>query len=148
MNRDALLAMLRYNAEYPGIGSMNFLTFSQNRPAIFAAVNAVIEKPKSRKRFRLLAVYERETGELLAEVFGTVHGPVVVFRSGSVHHGDEGAEFVRQDRGTANLIVVPLDADPDQRFQLIASGGQYVFMNRDLRRWIVAGKRHAVSLRS
>ena len=142
MNHDELLAMLRHNAEYPGIGSMNFLTFGNNRPAILAAVNAVMERPKSRKRFRLLAVYERETGELLAEVFGTVHGPVVVFRSGTVHRGvfgdqdkpDARAEFVRQDRGDANLIVAPLDNDPDQRFPLIASAGQYVLTNPELRR--------------
>ncbi len=137
MNGTNLLAMLRHN-EW-NIGSMTLREFSENKRAILAAVNAVIEKPKSRKRFRLLAVYERETGELLAEVFGTVHGPVVVFRSGTVHRGVEGdqdkpdprAEFVRQDRGTANLIVVPLAADPDQRFQLIASGGQDTFTNRD-----------------
>jgi hypothetical protein len=65
VNHDEFLAMLRHNAEGPGIGSMNYLTFGNNRSAILAAVNAVMEKPKSRKRFRLLAVYERETGELL-----------------------------------------------------------------------------------
>jgi hypothetical protein len=152
VNTAELLAMLRHNAEYPDIGGMNILTFSQNKPAIVAAVNVLMGKPKSRKLFRLLAVYERETHELLAEVFGTAHGPVVVYRTGSVHHSDEGVEFVRQDRGSANLVVAPLDNDPDQRFPLIAAGGQYVFMNRDLRRWIVdskhTGRRHAVSLRS
>jgi hypothetical protein len=148
---EEFVAMLRYNAEWPDIGSMNLLTFSNNKAAILAGINVLMDNPKSRKRFRLLAVYARETGERLAEVFGIPnHGPVVVYRSGSRHHGAEGVEGVRQDRGSANLVVAPLDNDPDQPFPLIASSGQYVLMNRDLRRWIVDrkwnGKRHAVSL--
>lgn len=69
MNKFELLAMLRHNAEWD-IGGMTFLNFGPNKPAILAAINALMERPKSRKRFRLLAVYDRETGELLAEVFG------------------------------------------------------------------------------
>jgi hypothetical protein len=107
-------AMLRYNAEWPDIGSMNLLTFSNNKAAILAGINVLMDNPKSRKRFRLLTVYARETDERLAEVFGIPnHGPVVVYRSGSRHHGAEGVEFVRQDRGDANLVVAPLDNDPD-----------------------------------
>jgi hypothetical protein len=142
--------MLRHNAEWADIGGMNWRTFGENKQAILAALNALMARPKSRKQFRLLAVYVRETGELLAEVFDTAHGPVIVFRSGRIHHGAEGFEFVRQDRGGANMAVAPLDNDPDQRFPLIASSGQYVFINRDVRRWIAAskqhGKRHTVSL--
>jgi hypothetical protein len=40
VNHDEFLAMLRHNAEGPGIGSMNYLTFGNNRSAILAAVNA------------------------------------------------------------------------------------------------------------
>jgi hypothetical protein len=63
VNRATLLAMLRQNAEAK-IGSMNSLTFSQNATEIIAAVNAVMGKPKSRRQFRLLEVYVRETGEV------------------------------------------------------------------------------------
>jgi hypothetical protein len=150
VNQHELLAMLRHNAEWVDIGGMTWAMFSTHKPEILAGLNLLTAKPKSRKGFRLLAVYERETGERLAEVFSTTHGPVVLFRTGSIHHGAEGAEFVRQDRGSADLAVAPLDNDPDQRFPLIASRGQYVFMNRDLRRWIVDhkydGRRHTVSL--
>jgi hypothetical protein len=150
VNREELVAMLRHNAEWADLGGMNLRTFVDNRQAILAALNALLVRPQSRRQFRLLAVHVQETGELLAEVFDTTHGPVVVCRSGSTYTGAEGTEFVRQDRGGANRVVAPLDNDPDQRFLLVASRGQCVFMNRDLRRWIVdqrwSGKRHTVSL--
>ncbi len=150
MNRDEIVVMLRHNAEWADLGGMNIRTFVDNKQAILAAINALMVRPKSRKQFRLLSVYVRETGELLAEVYDTTHGPVVVCRSGSTYTGAEGTEFVRQDRGGANLVVVPMDNDPDQRFLLVASRGQCVFMNRDLRRWIVnhrwGSRRHTVSL--
>lgn len=137
--------MLRHNAEL-AIGGMTYLTFSENKQEILAGLNALMADQKSRKRFRLLAVYVRETGELLAEVFSITLGPVIVGRSGSIYRGAEDVEFVRQDRGGANLVVAPLDNDPDQRFRLMpSSGGQCTLLNRDLRQWIVHGKRHTVS---
>jgi hypothetical protein len=53
VNPDELLAMLRHNAEW-GSGGMTFLKFSQNKPEILTAVNALIERPINRKRFRLV----------------------------------------------------------------------------------------------
>jgi hypothetical protein len=48
--------------------------FNKNKRAILATINALMTNPKSRRRFRILALYEETTGELLAEVFGTTHG--------------------------------------------------------------------------
>ena len=151
MNPNEIIAMLRYNAEWPDIGGMTLNVFHTHKRDILAGLNALTARPKSRKEFRMLAVYSRETNERLAEVFSTTHGPVVVFRSGTVRDPDaQGGGFVRQERGDADLFVQPLDNDPDQRFPLVASGGRYVFTNADLRRWIVDhkydGRRHAVSL--
>jgi hypothetical protein len=138
--------MVRHNAEWVDIGGMNFRTFSENKQEILAALNVIMDNPKSRNRFRLLAVYVRETGELLAEVFKTNLGPLLVGRSGTIHSTGD-VEFVRQDRGSANLVVGPLDSDPDGAWRFIgSSGGQVTLWNRDLRRWIVEGKRHTVSL--
>jgi hypothetical protein len=147
---EEFVAMLRHNAEWADLGGMNLRTFYENKPAILADIRVLMDNPKSRKRFRLLAVYARETGEPLAEVFSTNHGPVVVFRSGSRHHGAEGVEFVRQDRGSANLVVAPLDNDPDgQQFPLIASsGGQCTLLNRELRRLIADGLRDGTRRRA
>jgi hypothetical protein len=67
--------------------------------------------PKSRRRFRILALYEETTGELLAEVFGTTHGRVVVHRSrGRVSRGRNTALFARQGASLDDLVVPPLPA--------------------------------------
>jgi hypothetical protein len=67
VNGDEILAILRHNAEWD-IGGMTLREFSDNKPAILAALNAVMNKPKSRREFRLLDVYAGETGGLLAEL--------------------------------------------------------------------------------
>jgi hypothetical protein len=131
-------------------GSMSRQTFLDNKPAIVAALRALMNNPKSRRRFRLLELYEKNTSELLAEVFGTTHGPVIVYRSyGSVNQGRNFAPFPRQSRGQDNLLVDPLteDDDPDQPSVVLttARNGQYKFRCADFRQWIAEGKtRHAV----
>ncbi len=88
---------------------MSQQTFEENAVAIIAGVDALLVKPKSRTRFRLAALYERDTGELLAEVFRTNYGPVVL-----VHN----APTVDAIRGRA---ILPLNAD--QRFGFAARRG-------------------------
>ena len=131
------------------IEGMSQETFDANKQPILAAIDALMDNPKSRKRFRLLALYERSTGELLAEVFGTHHGPVVVYRStGAVTRGRNHAPFARQGRGLAELIVAPLTGDPEQEFKIMPSHtqGRLVIDCQDFSQWIAAGKtRHAVS---
>jgi hypothetical protein len=120
-------------------------TFTENRPAILVALQAVVNNPKSRKRFRLLAVYERVTGELLAEVFGTIHGPVIIHRSwGTIlSRSSHNTEFTRQ--GRSNIVVAPLTDNPNQKFHIVAHNTRYTFRCEELRRWIAEGKtRHTV----
>ncbi|WP_142926686.1 hypothetical protein [Mycobacterium marinum] len=57
---------------------MDAETFNANRQAITAAVNLIMQQPESRTRFRLFAIYEAGTGELIAEVLRTSLGVVVV----------------------------------------------------------------------
>jgi hypothetical protein len=64
VNGDEILAILCHNPEWD-IGGMTLREFSDNKPAILAALNAVMNRPKSRREFRLLEVYAGETGELL-----------------------------------------------------------------------------------
>ena len=136
-----MIATLRHNREWD-IGSMSWLEFSANKGAILAASLALMAKPQSRKRFRMLAVYEGGSSELLAEMFSTTHGPLVVYRSVDLDEPD--AVFIRQGRGRAAMAVSPLDNDPDQRFVLVSRRAEYIFMNRDFRRWAVQAPRHTV----
>jgi hypothetical protein len=71
------------------IEGMSQETFDENKQAILAAIDALIDNPKSRKRFRLFELYEKGgRHERLAEVFGTHHGPVIVYRgAGAVRIG-------------------------------------------------------------
>lgn len=145
---EAIIGMFVRNAAQD-IGGMTLATFYENKPEILAGVNALMAKSRSRKRFRLVAVYERGSGELLLEAFAVSRGPVVVYRTGSVYR-DGDAEFVRQDRGGAAVAVAGLDNDPGQRFNLVSRRHSYAFFNRDVRRWIIDGRidgtgRHAVT---
>jgi hypothetical protein len=122
--------------------------FNENKQAILAAIDALMDNPKSRKRFRALALYEETTGELLAEVFRLTYGPVVVHRSsGRVSRAGKSAMFVRQGRGTDDLVVAPFSDDPDQRFNIVsAASADRGISGRDLAQWLAEGKtRHAIS---
>lgn len=122
-------------------------TFAENRQAIRAGLAAVISNPKSRRIWRLLPIYEEDSGELLGEVFPTAHGPVIWhysagrFLSRSRHHG---TPFTRRSSGS--VIVAPLTGDPDQRFLIFGHNCRYVVQANDLRRSIAQGeKSHSVS---
>lgn len=134
----AIIAALRHNREWSDIGSMTWREFSARRDEILAGALAIMDQPQSRKRFRTLAVYEGGSNELLAEMFSTTHGPIVVYRSAE----DLGAGVARRDRD--RLSVSPLGNDPDQRFVMVSRRAEHIFMNRDFRRWAVQGPRHTV----
>jgi hypothetical protein len=102
--------------------AMSLETFNENNADILAGINLLMTNPKSRKTFRLFELNEMATGELLAEVFQTTHGSVVVHRSsGRVSRRGKSDLFVRQGRDSDDLIVAPLTGDPDQRFRVVAA---------------------------
>jgi hypothetical protein len=103
--------------------------FDQNWSTIAVEVNTILAaKGKTRKRFRIVAVYEKSSGELLAEVLRTSFGPVVVYRAGAMGHGsirrDPGAELpsyiigTRQGRGALKFDVQPFTGYANQYFMM------------------------------
>jgi hypothetical protein len=125
--------------------AMSQETFAKNNRAIRAGLAAVISNPKSRRRWRLLPVYEKDTGELLAEVFDTLYGPVIWHRSWGrvLSRTSHNTEFTRQ--GRSNVVVAPLTDDPDQRFRIVGRKGEHTVAAEDLRQSIAEGQtRHAV----
>lgn len=124
--------------------------FDENKQAILVDLNALMDNPKSRRLFRLLAVYDKGSNQLLAEVFALTQGTLVVHR-GRGHlsrvKGRASGVFVRQDRGDENLIVAPLTDDPDQFFVIsVGRMGDRSLSGRDLTRWLAEGKtRHSIS---
>lgn len=124
--------------------------FDENKQVILAGLNALMKNPKSRNRFRILAVYEEspgDPGELLVQVFPTPHGPVVVHCSYGRVSRVGNAMFVRQRANLDDSIVAPLTGDPDQRFRVVSkSSADLSISGRDLMQWLAEGKtRHAIS---
>ncbi len=60
---------------------MNPKTFLLNHQEITTAVTVLMNNSKSRKRFRILELHTARGGELIAEVFRTTYGPVIVYRA-------------------------------------------------------------------
>jgi hypothetical protein len=127
-------------------GSMTYDVFDENWSTIATEVKTILGAGgKTRRRFRVFrgAVYERKTGELLAELLRTSLGPVVVFRAGEPgdNHASQKGEFLigfRQARGVNGLAVAPFTGIESQDyFDLVASGGgrgQYLLTGE----WLVA----------
>ncbi|MDC8980513.1 hypothetical protein PR370_01870 [Mycobacterium marinum] len=100
--------------------------FDENWPTIATEVKTILAtKGKTRKRFRIVAVYETINNELLIEVFRTSLGPVVAYRAGWNsgrwswrQQGDLRAAImgVRQGRGDSKYDVQPLTGHPQQFF--------------------------------
>jgi hypothetical protein len=89
--------------------------FDQNCSAIASDVASILAaEAKSRRRFRLIAVHEKVSGHLLAEVFQTTRGPVVVTNDAE-HNSRE-----RIRRG-ARRDLTPFTGEPEQVF-LIRGG--------------------------
>jgi hypothetical protein len=117
-------------------------TFEENKAEILVSINLLFDNPKSRNRFRLIAVVDEASGELLAEVFNTQpHGSVVVHRGQGKVSRRGNYLFVRQARGSDDLIVAAFTGDPNQRFRIVAASNvDRSISGRDLTQWMAEGK--------
>jgi hypothetical protein len=123
-----------------GLDFMRWETFDQNSDEIVAAVRLIVADSKRRRKFQLAAIYERHTNELLAEVFSTGFGPVVVY---SVAYGQPanrfgGAPFhTRQARDGRPIARLSGDASRPQVFDVASrAGANYSITRGDLIRLI------------
>jgi plasmid stabilization system protein ParE len=119
-------------------------SFEQNTSAVVAQVRALVANPKSRKRFRIMTLYESNTNELLAEVFPTTYGLVVYHRErGRVSRARNSATHRHDDSW-----IAPLTGDPEERFRIAVprSAAEIEITGADIARWLAAPKaRHAIS---
>lgn len=104
--------------------------FDENRQQITTEVNTILAaKGKTRRRFRIIAIYEKATGDLVAEVFRTSLGPVVVSLAADaksfVPNFEEVVGF-RQDRTQRD--IEPLTGDPRQPFFFSARERKHHFL--------------------
>lgn len=99
-------------------------TFERNWPAIGLALEVLADRPRSRRRARLLAVYDARS-TLIAEVLSTQHGPVVVMQTAV----RDGADRIQLD---SKRGVEPLTGDPAQWFVVTTRHGQLVLRAADL----------------
>ncbi len=112
--------------------TMSLAVFEQNEPAILADVCAILAgKTKIRKQLRLVAVYERSTGQLVAEVLRTTKGPVVVHRVAAIE--TESGRPARVDiRGFRREHgIAPLTGEPDQQFAIKGKSAVYIVFGRN-----------------
>jgi hypothetical protein len=118
------------NTDLP-LGSMTDAVFDENWPTIATEVKTILgAKGKTRRDFRIVAVYERKTGELLAELLRTSLGPVVVFRAGqwgarASQKGEIRVGF-RQSRGVNGLAVAPFTGIESQPYFVAGGIGQHL----------------------
>jgi hypothetical protein len=106
------------------IDGMSREAFDANRADIDTQISTILAtQGKTRRRFRLRAIYERRSSELVAELFATTHGPVLVMLD---------AEYGGASRHVANDIrargrdIAPLTGDPAQQFLVRARSRSYL----------------------
>lgn len=112
--------------------TMSLDEFGQNEPAILADVCAILNgKTKTRRKLRIVAVYERGTGRLVAEVLHTSQGPVVVHRVAAIET-DAGRPRRVDVRGfRREHAVATFTGDPDQQFAIKGDAAVYVVTGRN-----------------
>jgi hypothetical protein len=97
---------------------MTIEAFERNRSTIDIEVQTILAaKKQTRRRFRSVAMYEKSSGELLAEVFTTSVGPVIVYRAPVVEAGLRG---LRQD--TKRRGIAPFTGSAGQWITLSSKG--------------------------
>lgn len=102
--------------------------FNHNQPTITADVWMILAaKGKNRRRFRLAAVYEKKTGQLLAELVQTTCGPVVVMTDAEHGGGSAHMDGVRR-RGRD---IAPFTGDPGQEFVIKVKSRLYMVTGAD-----------------
>ncbi len=112
-------------------------TFDENQQAIGAGIMALWANPRSRKLFRRAALYERQTGELIAEVFGTQYGPVVHYSASTSALKYMNGNEVRQSRGA--FVLDPLTGEPEQEFRAMSRSRHYRIAGSDFAAWLSEG---------
>jgi hypothetical protein len=113
-------------------------SFRRNMKTILVEVNAILAvKGKSRRRFRVLEIYEEGSDELVAEVLRTTLGMVIVYRNhvGRTPDGD----FVLYRQGSTPHIA-PLTGSPDQPVNIVSRARQYVIMGNEILQAITGGR--------
>jgi hypothetical protein len=98
---------------------MSHEVFDRNRSTVFTEIQIILAaKGKSRRRFRLMAVYEKKTGEMLAEVFRTSLGPAVVMTAADHGGVSQHVAGIRRD-------IAPLTGEPNQQFVMKCRSRMY-----------------------
>lgn len=101
---------------------MSFEEFDENETTIAVEVNTILAaKGKTRSRFRIVALYERETGDLLGEVLRTSIGPVLVCRGidwTEPHDAINGQVTIGYRTPDKYTNIVPVTGDDGQYFQI------------------------------
>jgi hypothetical protein len=107
--------------------TMSYEVFAENESQIVAEVSMIRSaKGKTRKRFRILAIYEQGSSSLLGEVLRTSFGPVVVYRTalgGESPPAGDGNYLLGYRQGRKYPGIAPLTGNPDQYFSMVASKG-------------------------
>jgi hypothetical protein len=117
--------------------NLSWQVFGQNRDAITLLVSKMVSPAAAgyaRKNLRLGAIYERSSGEIIAEVFRTPWGPVVVMATAGA--GDESEHVTDVGRGRD---VAPLTGEPDQQFLIRARSRSYMVTGDNLSRKFYQG---------
>ncbi|MHA0287027.1 hypothetical protein ACXYX3_11305 [Mycobacterium sp. C3-094] len=103
--------------------------FDANLDQISVEVRAILQaKGLSRKRFRVLALYEVGTSFLLGEVLRTSFGPVFVYRTHTRNIDGRISNFRLRDEP----LMRPLTGNADEWFRLGSESTQYLLRGRDL----------------
>ena len=109
------------------VDTMSDEVFRENASQIVAEVRTIRSaKGKTRRRFRIVAIYERSSGLLLGEVLRTSFGPVVVYRTAVMAPAacrDMALVGYRQDRTCPGLE--PFTGHPSQFFSMVSTKGNH-----------------------
>jgi hypothetical protein len=114
------------------IGSLDWETFETEYSAIAIQVKAILSaKGKTRRRFRIVAVYEAATSEPVGEILRTTFGPVLVTRGADVdmtRKVDNGTATVvgfRLARGEHRLAIWPFTGAAHEMYELRSHSKRY-----------------------
>ena len=106
--------------------TMSYELFHENEEKIVAEVRTILlAKGKTRRRFRILAIYEQSSDSLVGEVLRTSFGPVVAFRAAATSEEEEpaggGAILIgfRQDR--KHPAIAPFTGEQSQHFSILST---------------------------
>lgn len=117
--------------------TMSVEVFRANEAAIAVEVTTILTaKGKSRSRFRIVALYERETGDLLGEVFRTTHGPVLIYRGidwDEPYDAVDGHVNIGYRTPTNYTGLDPMTGDAGQAFQIRSHLRRYHLRGDDFR---------------